>query len=77
MALVLVPPRIFARAKVEKVEVRPFETTTKEDLKKISRGWEEREPQEFIEEHNVWYAKELSRGYPVAWIYFRVVEKFD
>lgn len=69
-------PKIFARAKVEKVEVRPFETTTKEDLEKISRGWEEKEPQEFIEEHNAWYAKELSKGYPVAWIYFRVVEKF-
>ena len=69
-------PKIFARAKVKKVEVRPFETTTKEDLKEISRGWEEREPQEFIEVHNKWYADELAKGYPVVWIYFKVVKVF-
>ncbi|PIZ49728.1 hypothetical protein COY29_01120, partial [Candidatus Woesebacteria bacterium CG_4_10_14_0_2_um_filter_39_14] len=60
----------------KKVEVRPFETTTKEDLKEISRGWEEREPQEFIEVHNKWYADELAKGYPVVWIYFKVVKVF-
>lgn len=71
------PPVIFATAKVLKVEVRPFETTTKEDLIKISRGWEEKEPEEFIRVHNEWFAKELSRGLPVLWIYFRIIKKYD
>lgn len=66
------PPRVFAVARLEKVEVRPFETTTMDDLKRISRGWEDKTPEEFVRVHNEWYAKELSKGYPVAWIYFSV-----
>ena len=69
------PPRIFAIAKLEKVEVRPFETVTKDDLIRISRGWENKEPKEFVRIHNEWYAKELAKGYPVAWIYFMVIER--
>lgn len=30
-------PKVFARAKLEKVEVRPFESTTEKDLKRIAR----------------------------------------
>jgi len=70
-------PKVFARAKLEKVEVRPFETTTKKDLKRISRGWEEKTPKEFIEVHNEWYSKELAKNYPVAWIFFRVIEAYE
>lgn len=69
-------PKVFARAKLEKVEVRPFETTTKEDLIRISRGWEDKTPEEFARVHNEWYAKELAKGYPVVWIYFKVVRKY-
>lgn len=71
------PPKIFATAKLLKVEIRPFESTTKEDLVKISRGWEDKEPEEFIEVHNEWYAKELAKGYPIAWIHFSVIDVFE
>lgn len=71
------PPRVFAIAKIERVEVRPFETTTKEDLLRISRGWEDKQPGEFIQIHNEWYAKELAKGYPVVWVYFEVTERFE
>ena len=71
------PPKVFARAKLEKLELRPFETTTKENLEKISRGWEDKEPEEFIRVHNEWYKKELAKGYPVVWIYFRVLESYE
>jgi len=68
------PPKVFALAKLEKVEVRPFETTTKGDLIRISRGWKHKEPEEFIKVHNEWYSKELAKGYPVVWIFFRIIE---
>lgn len=71
------PPRVFAIAKIEKVEVRPFETTTKDDLIRISRGWEDKKSEEFIQVHNEWYAKELAKGYPIVWIYFEVIERFE
>lgn len=69
-------PKVFARAKLEKVEVRPFDTTTTKDLERIARGWEEKTPKEFIKVHNEWYSKELSKGYPVAWIFFKVIEVY-
>lgn len=59
-------PFVFATAKLLKVEVRPFETTTKQDLIQISRGWEERTTDEFIKEHNEWFAKEIASGYAVV-----------
>jgi hypothetical protein len=71
------PPKIFALAKIEKVEVRLFETTTKGDLSRISRGWEEKATEEFIKVHNEWYSKELAKGYPVVWIYFKVTERYE
>lgn len=70
-------PKVFARAKLEKVEVRPFESTTAKDLKRIARGWEGKTPKEFIKVHNEWYSKELSKGYPVAWIFFKVIEVYE
>lgn len=70
-------PKIFARAKLERMEVRPFETTTKQDLIRISRGWEEKTPKEFISVHKEWYSKELAKGYPVAWIFFKVVKVYE
>jgi len=69
-------PVVFATAKLTKVEIRPFETVTRDDLRQISRGWEEKDPKEFMEVHNKWYANELAKGYPVAWIYFEIVKRF-
>src|SRR3989344_4908588 len=71
------PPKIFAVAKIEKIEVRPFDTVTKDDLIRISRGWEGKNSDEFAEVHNKWYAKELAKGYPVAWIYFKLTDSFE
>lgn len=67
-------PTVFATAKIEKVEIRPFDTITPDDLERIGYGWELRTTAEFIPAYNEWYAKELAKGYPVAWIYFSVIE---
>jgi hypothetical protein len=67
-------PTVFATAKIEKVEIRPFDTITPDDLKRIGYGWELRTIDEFIPAYTEWYAKELAKGYPVAWIYFSVIE---
>ena len=69
------PPMVFAVARLEKVEVRPFKTTTVDDLKRISRGWENKTPKEFARVHNEWYAKELAKGYSVVWIYFKITKR--
>lgn len=71
------PPKVFARVKIERIEVRPFDTVTQEDLKQISRGWEDKTPEEFARVHNEWYAKELAKGYPVVWVYFKITEVFE
>lgn len=68
------PPRVFAKAKIVKVETRPFETATKEDLRCIALGWEKRTVKEFVGEYNKWFADQLSKGYQVAWVYFKVPE---
>ncbi len=70
------PPTIFATAKLLKIEIRAFESTKKEDLKKLSIRWKDKEPQEFIDVHNEWYKKELKKGYPVAWIHYQVIKKY-
>lgn len=67
-------PTVFAIAEIEKVEIRPFDTMTPDDLKRIGHGWELRTVDEFIPVYTEWYAKELAKGYPVAWIYFSVIE---
>lgn len=69
-------PHIFATAKIEKVETRPFETATTKDLKQIALGWQDKTPNEFIKEYNRWFASQLSKGYPVAWVYFKVVKVY-
>lgn len=70
-------PTIFARAEIVKVETRPFETATQEDLEKIALGWQDKTPKEFIEEYTKWFSKELAKGYPVAWIYFKLIEAYE
>lgn len=70
-------PKIFATAQILKVESRPFNTATKDDLKGIGLGWQNRTPEEFIAEYERWFQKELAKGYPVAWIYFTVVDKHE
>jgi hypothetical protein len=27
--------------------------------------------------HNEWYSKELAKGYPVVWIFFRLVKRYE
>lgn len=71
------PPKVFAIAQVKKVEIRPFESVTKSDLKKISRGWEKKTPKEYAHEHISWFRKELTKGYLVAWIYFKVTKSLE
>lgn len=68
------PPHIFATAKIFRVEVRSFDTTTKEDLKQLGRSWLKKTPKEFAEIHKKWFAKDLAKSYPVAWIFFKLVE---
>lgn len=70
-------PKIFARAEILNVETRPFESIRPKDLTKVGLGWKNKTPHEFIEEYKKWFSKELKRGYPVAWIYFRIVKKYE
>ena len=70
-------PKIFATARILKVETRPFETATKEDLIQIGLGWQNKSPDEFIKEYNSWFAKDLAKGYSVAWIYFKLEESYE
>lgn len=70
-------PKIFAKAEIVKVEIRPFETATQEDLKKIALGWQDKTPQAFIREYTKWFAKELAKDYQVAWIYFKLIEVYE
>lgn len=62
------PPTIFATARVTDITMRPFETATAEDLKRLDRDWRGENPERFVIEYMRWYAKELTKGYPVAWI---------
>lgn len=71
------PPHIFAAARIARVEIRNFETATKQDLKQIALGWQGKKPEEFIKEYNRWFSKELEKGYPVAWIYFKVEREYN
>lgn len=67
-------PTIFASAQILQVETRPFETATVDDLKQIALGWQDKTPQEFIDEYVKWFSRDLDKGYPVAWIYFKLKE---
>lgn len=64
---------VFARAKIISVSVRPFETATREDLESIALGWETRTSVEFAREYERWFESDLSKGYPVVWISFKVL----
>jgi hypothetical protein len=66
-------PQVFAVAAIEKVEIKPFDRATKRDLARLARGWEKRTLAEYVAVHEKWFSKELSKGYPVAWIYFRLI----
>lgn len=70
-------PKIFASAEILKVETRPFETATMDDLIQIALGWQDKTPEEFIAEYTKWFANDLAKGYPVAWIYFKLKEKYE
>lgn len=70
-------PRIFASAKIIKIAVKPFENTTRRDLKKISLGWQNKPLEDFIKEYKAWFAKDLNKGYPVVWIYFKLKSAYE
>lgn len=65
-------PTIFATARIVGVELRGFETATADDLRLIGYDWPNRTVEEFVAVYTDWFAKELARGYPVAWIKFEV-----
>lgn len=68
-------PTVFATARITDVAVRPFESVTIEDLARIGYGWSDRSCEEFVAEYTRWFAKELEKGYPVAWISFEVIHR--
>jgi len=68
-------PTVFATARITDVTVRPFGSVTVEDLARIGYGWSDRSCKEFVVEYTRWFAKELAKGYPVAWISFEVIDR--
>jgi ASCH domain len=66
---------VFATARITDVTVRPFETVTVGDLARIGYGWADRSCEEFVVEYTRWFAEELEKGYPVAWISFEVIDR--
>ena len=69
--------KIFASAEILKVEIRPFESTTREDLIHIALGWQNKTIEEFVTEYTKWFAKDLIKGYQVAWISFKLREVYE
>lgn len=67
-------PTTFAIAHINSVEIRGFDTATRVDVDRIGAEWVERPIDEFVTGYTDWYAKELAKGYPVAWIAFTVEE---
>lgn len=65
-------PTVFAVARICSVEVRGFGTATQDDLGRIGPDWAGRGTEDFTAAYADWYAKELARGYAVAWISFEV-----
>lgn len=70
-------PKVFACAEIIKVDIRPFETATMKDLSRIALGWQDKTPEEFIAEYKKWFTKYLEKGYPVAWIYFKLLKRYE
>lgn len=71
------PATIITLARIKRVEIKPFAEATEEDVRRFGCGWQHRSIEEFVRVHEQWYAKELSKGYPVAWIYFKLVEGYS
>ena len=69
------PPTVFGLARITDITLRPFNNATTDDLSRIGGSWAECTVEAFVEEYTRWFARELARGYPVAWISFEVVEK--
>ena len=65
-------PTVFAVARILAVQVRGFETATREDIDRIGAQWAGRDAGEFAAAYAEWYAKDLAKGYAVAWISFEV-----
>lgn len=63
------------RVTLPDITVRPFDNVTPEDLTRIGYDWTERGCEEFVVEYENWFAKELAKNYPVAWIRFAVISE--
>lgn len=70
-------PTVFAVARVLAVEIRGFETATREDVDRIGAEWAGRDAGEFAAAYADWYAKELAKGYAVAWISFEIDKEWS
>ncbi|HEU5187574.1 MAG TPA: hypothetical protein VFT87_03655 [Candidatus Saccharimonadales bacterium] len=66
-------PTVFARARLEQVDVKTFAEATQEDVKRFGGRWHDVPVARFVTELEQWYAKELLKGHPVAWIYFTLI----
>jgi ASCH domain-containing protein len=66
-------PTVFATVRIVDITIRPFDSVTPGDLERIGYGWAGRSCEEFVVEYTHWFARELEKGYPVAWISFEVV----
>jgi hypothetical protein len=66
-------PAVFARARIERVVVKPFAEATKEDVARFGSRWQNESVATFVKKHEEWYAKLLQKGHPVVWIYFTLV----
>lgn len=64
---------VFATARITDITVRSFDSVTPEDLRRIGYDWADRSCEEFVAEYTRWFAKELEKNYPVAWISFEVL----
>lgn len=65
-------PTVFAIARIISVQIRGLETATQEDVDRIGSHWAGRDPAEFVSTYTRWYARELDKGYHVAWVSFEV-----
>ncbi|MGH3889933.1 MAG: ASCH domain-containing protein [Pseudonocardiaceae bacterium] len=68
-------PTFFATARITDITLRSFDTATPEDLRRIGYNWTNRSCEEFVAEYTRWFARELEKGYPVAWISFQVIDQ--
>jgi hypothetical protein len=63
---------VFGIARIISVEIRGLETATQQDVDRIGSHWTGRDPAEFVAAYTRWYARELAKGYQVAWVSFEV-----